>query len=86
VSAPESGEGTTDDLRRLSDGELETVTIANRYEVRRELGRGGMAKVYEAHDRVLARPVALKVLEDVHAGDPRLLARFLSETRLRHWS
>jgi serine/threonine-protein kinase len=36
--------------------------LAGRYEIERELGRGGMATVYRAHDTHHERPVALKVL------------------------
>jgi serine/threonine-protein kinase len=36
--------------------------LADRYAVERELGRGGMATVYLAHDPRNDRPVALKVL------------------------
>ncbi|WP_017580586.1 serine/threonine-protein kinase [Nocardiopsis valliformis] len=35
-------------------------TIANRYVLRRELGRGGMGIVWEAHDTALDRVVAIK--------------------------
>ncbi len=41
------------------------VTIG-RYEVRRELGRGMMGIVYEAHDPVLQRSLALKVIQAAH--------------------
>ena len=34
--------------------------VAGRYEVRRQIGRGGVAAVFEAFDPVVARSVALK--------------------------
>jgi len=43
-------------LGRLRDG------LAGRYEIEREIGRGGMATVYRARDIHHDRPVALKVL------------------------
>jgi serine/threonine-protein kinase len=55
--------------------------VAGRYEVRSALGQGGMAEVYSAFDRTLGRMVALKVLRDALAADPRAVARFRREAR-----
>jgi eukaryotic-like serine/threonine-protein kinase len=52
------------------------------YEVVARLGAGGMGEVYRATDTNLKRPVALKVLPDDVAEDPRLIARFQREAEL----
>ncbi len=53
-----------------------------RYDVKREVGRGGMGVVYQAHDPQLDRVVAIKVLPVDLAGDPERLARFEREARV----
>jgi eukaryotic-like serine/threonine-protein kinase len=52
------------------------------YRIETELGRGGMAVVYEAWHEQLARRVALKVLAAHLADDPEFRARFLREARI----
>ena len=52
------------------------------YPIERELGRGGMGIVYLGRDTKLDRPVAIKVLPDLVAGDADRLARFEREARL----
>jgi serine/threonine protein kinase len=47
----------------------------------REIGRGGMGVVYEAHQGSLNRRVALKVLPFVAALDPKQLQRFQNEAQ-----
>jgi len=56
--------------------------IAGRYELERELGRGGMAVVWLARDTELDRPVAVKILAEHLAGDPEFRDRFLREARI----
>jgi eukaryotic-like serine/threonine-protein kinase len=57
----------------LSDG---------RYRLDAVLGRGGMAIVWRASDLQLERTVAIKVISDVLATDPRFVERFRREARL----
>jgi serine/threonine protein kinase len=52
------------------------------YEVRESIGAGGMGQVYRAHDTILRRDVALKVLPDLFADDPDRLARFDREAQV----
>ncbi len=52
-----------------------------RYQIKRELGRGGMATVYLAYDPVLERDVALKLLPNYFAHDPEFSARFEREAK-----
>jgi hypothetical protein len=52
-----------------------------RYQVRGRLGVGGMAAIWAAHDTVLGRPVAIKVLAEQLAAQPRFVERFQREAR-----
>jgi len=45
-----------------------------RYELIRELGRGGMGVVYEVHDRELGRSVAMKVVDDPARAEAQIIA------------
>lgn len=53
--------------------------IANRYQIKRLLGQGGMADVYLAYDEIMNREVAIKVLRQKFADDPQALVRFIRE-------
>ena len=53
-----------------------------RYEVQRELGRGGMSTVYVAHDPRFDRDVALKVLPPGFLQDPSFRDRFDREAKI----
>ncbi|HEX6737767.1 MAG TPA: protein kinase [Vicinamibacteria bacterium] len=56
--------------------------LADRYEIRRPLGQGGMGRVYEARDRILDETVAVKVLRPELTRDREVAARFRSEIKL----
>jgi eukaryotic-like serine/threonine-protein kinase len=56
-------------------------TAQKRYEIVRELGRGGMGVVYLARDSVLEREVAYKVLPEGLRGNPNALKNFLREAK-----
>jgi eukaryotic-like serine/threonine-protein kinase len=55
--------------------------IAERYELEELVGTGGMSSVYRAHDRLLERAVALKVLHEQYTGDGDYVERFRREAR-----
>ena len=52
-----------------------------RYEILEELGHGGMATVYRAHDPRLDRDVALKVIHHHLRDNPEIAQRFRHEAR-----
>lgn len=52
-----------------------------RYELTRQIARGGMAEVYLARDLLLDRPVALKVLFPELSVDPNFVERFRREAQ-----
>ncbi|MEM9827898.1 MAG: hypothetical protein AAF958_15010, partial [Planctomycetota bacterium] len=52
------------------------------YRIVGELGRGGTAIVYQAHQRAVDREVALKFLRDEWKDDPSAKTRFLNEARV----
>ena len=74
--------------RSLGAMTIEGKVLADRYAVGELLGRGGMAEVYLATDRVLDRPVALKVLGGWLANDGTFVERFrreaLAAARISH--
>src|SRR6476620_5224652 len=55
--------------------------FSGRYEILRHLARGGMAEVFLAHDRMLDRPVALKVLFPELSTDRNFVERFRREAQ-----
>ena len=71
------------------DARLVAETIlSGRYRLVRLIDRGGMAEVWEGRDKILGRPVAVKVLHPKLAGDEEFHERFrleaVSAARLSH--
>ncbi|HZG62478.1 MAG TPA: protein kinase, partial [Rubrobacteraceae bacterium] len=60
---------------------MDKTLIDERYEIWDLAGSGGMADVYLAHDKVLDRPVALKLLKDHLAQNHEFVERFRYEAR-----
>jgi serine/threonine protein kinase len=52
-----------------------------KYEILKPLGKGAMGIVYLAHDTILERDVALKVMVAAIADDPELKTRFEREAK-----
>jgi beta-lactam-binding protein with PASTA domain len=64
----------------VSDTLINTL-FDGRYRIMRKLGTGGMANVYLAEDQELGRRVAIKILDDRHAGDDQFVERFRREAK-----
>lgn len=84
ATAPALGVAPGSGLRPRDHALPAGTVLGGRYTVGERLGRGGMAEVYLAHDRVLARDVAVKVFhpsaagvdeDERHGTEMRLLAR-----------
>ena len=55
--------------------------LDGRYEIRETIGCGGMAWVFKAHDHLLNRDVAIKLLRDDMAADSEFCAHFKNEAQ-----
>ena len=96
LQGPSSGSTVQAQAQRMSmdraaaprgGGQVATLeagsTLANRYEIKRVLGAGGMGMVYKAVDKELGETVAIKTLRpEIMNQDPAALDRFRSEIRL----
>ena len=69
------------ELEPRADDVIGTV-IDGRFEIRDELGHGGMGTVYRAWQRSVGREVAVKLMDPAYSRDPMSVRRFLREARL----
>lgn len=60
----------------------EFIETSTRYKIKSELGRGGTAVVYKAHDADLNRDVAVKILRHDLVGNQKIVKRFQNEARI----
>lgn len=57
-------------------------TFTERYQIIEELGKGGMGRVYKAHDTKIKEKIALKLIKPEIAKDKKTIERFSNELRL----
>jgi len=83
ILSPEEVSASPTKTLKIPIEELTTgSTFAGRYQIIEELGKGGMGKVYKAHDIEIKEKVALKLLKPEIATDEKTIERFRNEIRL----
>lgn len=65
----------------MAEVSLVGTLLADRYEIKEEIGRGALGIVYKAQQRILNRPVAIKVLFEDLSKDPTSVKRFEREAQ-----
>lgn len=60
---------------------MDKIILDGRYEIIKEIGVGGMAKVYKAKDKLLGRFVAIKILKVQYAEDEEFSKKFNNEAQ-----
>lgn len=60
---------------------MDKIILDGRYEIIKEIGVGGMAKVYKAKDKLLGRFVAIKILKEQYAEEEEFSKKFNNEAQ-----
>jgi serine/threonine protein kinase/Tfp pilus assembly protein PilF len=75
------GFGVTETMEIRKEELIRGSTLANRYEIIEELGKGGMGRVYRVEDKKLKQEVALKLIKPEIAKDKKTIERFRNELK-----
>ncbi|MFX0200830.1 MAG: protein kinase, partial [Candidatus Hodarchaeota archaeon] len=73
--------GVTETIEAPKEELIRGTTLANRYEIIEELGKGGMGRVYRVEDTKLKQEVALKLIKPEIAKDRKTIERFRNELK-----
>jgi serine/threonine-protein kinase len=66
----------------MPPGAVPTFPSERKFSLLREIGRGGVARVFEAFDSDVGRRVAVKVLRDSARSTPRMLEKLIEEAQI----
>ncbi len=73
--------GITDTMEAPKEELTRGTTLADRYEIIEELGRGGMGRVYRVEDLKLKQEIALKLIKPEIVLDKKTIGRFRNELK-----
>jgi Tol biopolymer transport system component/serine/threonine protein kinase len=80
---PSLGDIKVTETLEMPKEELTTgSTFAGRYQIIEELGKGGMGRVYKAHDTKIREKIALKLIKPEIVKDRKTIERFSNELKL----
>ncbi|MCA1562090.1 MAG: serine/threonine protein kinase [Acidobacteria bacterium] len=79
--SPQAGQLTESSRGRARLLSSDCMQIIGRYELKEKLGEGGMGVVYRAHDRLLDRIIAVKLISTPVEANSELRERFFREAR-----
>lgn len=65
----------------MAQDQTSVTVFGNRYRLIHQVGKGGMALVYQGYDQMLERPVAIKLLRDDFLSDEGFRERFRQEAK-----
>jgi serine/threonine protein kinase/Flp pilus assembly protein TadD len=81
LPSPEKAE-VTETLETPKEVLTRGTTLAKRYEIIEELGKGGMGRVYRVEDTKLNQEIALKLIKPEIAKDKKTIERFRNELKI----